>query len=178
MANDNGIMLDKIIEKLKKREVPVFHLRVLELDKDVMMWVKNIDLKNDVFCLYIELERMNHFIEVASSLFLDLRKSHLSNQMSQEGFASAIGSLTRDVESMKEYTKFLDNELQVLLAKVRVLNKSKGFMRKVMKFFNRKEFYPTDFSSQIEHELNLLKNEFVTVSERRKQKINKPDKMS
>ncbi len=171
MNHENITLLEQALGEMEKGKLPVFHLRTWEIDTDVLLEIVNIDLINDVFSLNIDLKRMNHFAGVTSSLFSEVRKHRLSGQITDEEVGTAISSLKKDVENMREYAKFLDGEIQTILAKVRMLCKSKGFMRSVLKFFTKNEYYPTDSAKRLEKELVLIKDDIKKVAEQKKQKV-------
>ncbi len=169
---DNIALLEGFIKSIEKGYVNVSHFTKLEINREILLDLYNIDLINDFHALNIEIYKDNESIETVSSWYNKINESFLDRKMNKESRDININQILENYKKLKIFLKLLENNIIIVQAKVRVLlHEQESAIDWFIKIISHKEHYPDNFDKKFKEEIKKVKEKIEQNTKASKKEI-------
>lgn len=178
LLNDSLFVIDQIssviIEARRRNQSPysVNRLDRITNDKEILLYLLNIDFLNDYFSYTVMVEKHNNDVDSFNHFHESMQMARLSGQIPVENYNENMLRFENDIKAFKNLCIDAMERTEDIVAKCRVILKEEDrFFRK----FLRKNYlsYNKIFNQKLEEELKLLKKEKQKIIKDSKEKIDK-----
>ncbi|MDP1760095.1 MAG: hypothetical protein Q8L01_01395, partial [Candidatus Woesebacteria bacterium] len=169
---DNIFLLEGSIGSMEKGYVNVGHFIKLEINREILLDLYNIDLINDFHTLNTETYKDNESLETVSSWYNKINESFLDAKMNIESRDINIKQILENYKKLKLFLESLEKSIITVQAKVRVLlQEQESAIDWLIKIISHKEHYPNNFDKKVKEEIEKVKEEIEQSTKASKKEI-------
>lgn len=144
----------------------------IEVDRSILLELKNIDLINDLFKLNLDRDASNQTLHQITSWYNEVRRDYIDRRFGKDPLQQILANWKKDnLDVSLKFLELFQEKIKGMLSKVRVLLKSESFLDWLIKITSRKQNYPKNFNELLEKEKKLLDEEFEKVTAASKKEI-------
>lgn len=136
VIRDNNIQVNGFKKAIVTGNIFWGTLEQIEIDKSHYNNLYDIDLLNEVFSLFYKLRRMNDDMKNLQNGFSDLKNAYIPKHITVSHYISNAKLISEHLSTLQDYSSYLLDEIEQLLAKVRVqIKKDKPLPSKIIGLF-------------------------------------------
>lgn len=168
--SDNINFTKSLIKAIKSKTPYISQSNIIELDNDVLLNLKNIDIANDIFSIFIDIEKINKSLKLLDNWYSKLLDKFVDKQIDSTIFLKLLNQNYLDkLEELLNKQERLDGDMENIIAKInalRICDKTflNNLMDKMQNFKYTKEFYTI-----LPGEIEIVKEGRKKVAEESKQ---------
>ena len=159
--NDNIYIVDGLIKSIEEKIFYYGSITELKTDEQLLLEFCNVDLINDVFSLYLDVNKTNHSLETMINSYNEAKLLFIDKKINQEEFNNHVNGQLPYLRLIKGFLENLDTKTEKIEAKNRILLKEVSVASilnsLIMNLFNLK--YDKNFDKKILKELVIIKKE-------------------
>lgn len=172
VSNKNIGLLKGLDERLNS--LPVMSMSTfgtIQVDKNILLELKNIDLINDLVSFNLDADTGNHELHQLTVLYFEVRQDFVKGRLGGERLKRTLTSFKGDLNTVLKFLESFEKDTKNMLAKVRILLERESVVDWLIRVTSRKQRYPKGMDLLLEKELKLLDKEFEEVEKASKKKI-------
>jgi len=174
MNNDNIFLINGFMEAIfiNEKNICIDHFTNLEINKDLLLDIYNIDLINDLHTLNINIYKANESLKTAWLWNNKINESFLDKKMSEESYSINLRRILKQFQVLKKFLKALEERILIIQSKTRVLlREQESAIDWFIKITSHKEHYANNFDKKYQEELKKIKIELEQNMEISKKEI-------
>lgn len=172
--SDNIYLIDGMIKSINERVLYYFNFKDLRVDQEITIESYNIDLINDLFVLYIDMEKINNDLNMLTESYKEGKIYLMDKKITKLDFDNHANEMISYLNLIKGGLKDMDSEMEKIAAKNRILMRKKSiasFLNDIiMNLFNLNYNHTEKKENK---ELEIIKGERKKSAEQSKEKIEK-----
>ncbi len=169
---DNIALSEGFIKSIEKKYVNVSHFTKLEINREILLDLYNIDLINDFDTLNIEIYKDNESLETVSSWYNKINESFLDGKINKEYRDINLRQVSENFKNLELFLESLEENIIIVRAKARVLlQEQESAIDWLIKIISHKEHYPNNFDKKYREEIKKIKVDIKQNTEVSKKEI-------
>ena len=143
-----------------------------KLNNSILLDLTNINLINDLFNYFIDIQKINNDMELMSETYQELRESIIDSNISREDYKKNAEYLVGQLDTLNKFLNHLQEQTIIKLATARILNRSKPFFTRIVLKFSQNR-YSKKLSKNLPGEIRKIKKEIENIKKESQEEINK-----
>lgn len=162
-----------ILKEKEKTPLPIIgdQLDGLPIDKELIFYLSNIDLINDLSSFKLRTRKLNDTMQTFNRVYKQVMDSFVDRKIDDASYRTNVLGMEANIVNVKKFLYASKDETIKLMASIRILLKDEPLLAAIIRNFTKNRYDKT-FPFKQKEQIKKIKNEIDEISKESRDRIN------